>query len=224
MKSIVYSEIFDQAWKDMKSYIPLVAGLTLVYFLGASVASMIPYAGAALGAGLTGGYIVCLLRIRDGKDIGFSDFFWSFMNLSRFIHQVILSTIIFIGSLFGMLLFVIPGVWFIVASHLSAYIFVTQPEGANDAIGAVRSSINLTKDHWWQMFGLLGLIGVLNLFGILCFFFGVLVSVPLSVLVMIRAMEFFSQQLLEKSQTHSAAFVSAPFVPTDDSGFGSENK
>ena len=75
MKSIVYSEIFDQAWKDMKSYIPLVAGLTLVYFLGASVASMIPYAGAALGAGLTGGYIVCLLRIRDGKDIGFSDFF-----------------------------------------------------------------------------------------------------------------------------------------------------
>lgn len=216
MKSIVYSEIFDQAWSDMKSNIPLVAGLTLVYMMGVAVVTLIPYVGAALGAGLTCGYVVCLLRIRDGNDIGFRDFFWAFTSLSRFIHQLIMSMIVFTGSFLGMFLLLIPGIWFIVASHLSTYIFVTQPESKSDGIAAIRRSIQLTKGRWWQFFGLLCLLAVLNFFGFLCLLFGMLVSIPLSVLVMVRAMNFFEQQYSEIENLDAAKAVTV--VASSDNG------
>jgi len=181
-----YGDLFQQSWEWIREQLPLTAGLTLVYMVASGALHLVPIAGAFLAAALAPGYVVCLLRIRQKKPINFVDFFWCFNDFGRLLHYYLMVVLMTIAIVVGMIFLIVPGIYLVVALHLSSAWFVLRKQ---DAIVCLKASMDLVNGRWWYMAGLLLLLGLLNILGACFFVIGLLISVPLSVLVGVAAME-----------------------------------
>ncbi len=202
MSTLRYGEIFDHAWGQIKDKLPLVAGLTLVYFLATSVFSWIPSLGLFMSGFIHAGYVVCLLKIRDSNELSFNDFFWPFLDFNRLLQMALFLMIFSFLIGFGFILLVIPGIYLVVALSLGSLYFVTRKP---DAIEAIKMSLHLISNHWWQMFGLLILICLLNIAGAICFGIGLLLSMPMSVFILLRALDVLEKSSAEAPKTQQVS-------------------
>lgn len=181
-----YSEVFQKAWDSFKGNLAFTAGLTLVYVTAAAVLSQIPIAGWLMVAPLLAGYTRCLLQIRKGQEMGYQDFFWGFLDLNRLAQIVLIHLMVSLGTTVGFILFIIPGIWFLVSTFLASTHFVLF---GGDAINSIKKSMEIVKQNWFQFLGFLLLIGLLNLVGALCLVIGVLVTIPVTVLAAVIILE-----------------------------------
>lgn len=191
MSTLQYGELFDRAWNRMKNRLPLVAGVTLMYLMACSLVGGVPVAGAVLTAVFHAGYMVSIIKICEKNQMGFEDFFWAFMDGNRLLQLILLSLISVIAVAVGFICLVIPGIYLSVALFLAfPYFIIKNP----DAVESIKASLRMTKNHWWQMLGLLLLVGLLNIAGALCLGVGVLLSIPMSMLILIEACEILDAQ------------------------------
>lgn len=186
MSELTYGQLFDKSWDTIKKNLALSAGLTLVYFLAAIALNIIPFVGGVLAGLLTPGYLYCLIRIRDHQNIEFRDFFWSFQDFNRVLHWLVMYFVKIIAVVIGLILLIIPGIYIAVAVMVSEPYFVFRQQ---DGIEALKASAKLVTQNWWFMFGLVWLILFLNILGALCFLIGLLVTIPMSVVIVFYAME-----------------------------------
>lgn len=70
-----------------------------------------------------------------------------------------MSVVYFIPVMIGMFIFLIPGIYFLIAASLCFPIVIF--EGAN-VIDAISRSFKLIKDKWWSTFGLLFIMGMIQ--------------------------------------------------------------
>ena len=190
MSTVRYGDLFDKSWAAIRHDLPLVAGLSFVYFLATAAVAMVPTVGPWI-SGLFGfGYTVCLLKIRDKSAISHQDFFWSFLDFNRFLQLVVLHFLQTIMIVLGFVFLIVPGIYLAVALCLSSAFFVLRKQ---DAIESIRASFRIAGQHWWFLFGLGCLILLLNLAGTLCFLIGLLVTIPMSALILIFAFEALEQ-------------------------------
>lgn len=184
--SLSYSNLFNKSWDVIKDQLPLVAGLTLVYWVGALALSMVPVVGGFLSGPFTAGYMRCLMRIRDRQEIGYEDVFWGFMNLNRLAQLLVLGLIVGVLTVLGFIFLVVPGIWFAVASSLAtAYLVLAD----TDAVTALKKSLAAVKGQWFEVFVLLLILGCLFVAGALCFILGLLVTTPLAVMMLLQTAE-----------------------------------
>ena len=200
-----YGALFDKAWGWIRDQLPLVAGLTLVYGVALGVCSLLPIVGHFAAMAIGPGYLVCLLKIRDRQNMDFADFFWTFTDFNRLLHFYLMFVIQWILICVGFILLVIPGVYLAVALSLSSTYFVLREQ---DGIQSLKKAKALTEGHWWFLAGLFLLIGVLNILGALFFLIGLLITLPLSVLVAVAALE-----ALERKTPVSVIDVAATPLP-----------
>lgn len=186
MSELTYGQLFDKSWDTIKKNLALSAGLTLVYILAAIALNIIPFVGSFLAGLLTPGYLYCLIRIRDHQNIEFRDFFWSFQDFNRVLHWLVMYFVKIVAIVIGFILLIIPGIYIAVAVMVSEPYFVFRQQ---DGIEALKASAKLVTQHWWFMFGLVWLILFLNLLGAICFLIGLLVTIPMSVVIVYYAME-----------------------------------
>ncbi len=186
MEKLQYEPIFGNSWKSLKENMPLMVGLTLVYFFANMAVSQIPFFGFLFSLLVPAGYFFCLVQLRAGKDLSFQDFFWPFLDFNRFLHLLIYSIVQPLAIIFGFILLIIPGIYLSVSLSLGLVYFILRRQ---DAAVSFRSSIEMIKGNWWAMFGILILIVFINLLGLLCFGIGLLVSFPMSCLVLIEVLE-----------------------------------
>lgn len=186
MPNWTYSEVFQKAWDCFKGNLPFTAGLTLVYLIAAAVLGPIPVVGWLMLGPLLAGYTRCLLRIRKGEEMGYQDFFWAFLDLNRLAQIILIHVLISIGVTLGMILLVIPGIWFLVSTFLAATHFVLY---GGDAINSIKKSMEIVKQNWFRFFGFLLIMGLLNLVGAICLFIGILVTIPVTVLAAVIILE-----------------------------------
>lgn len=205
---LVYSEIFDSAWKSIKDDLALSAGLTLVFLVAAGVCSKIPFVGTIVSLPLGAGYIRCLLKIRAKETMGYGDFFWGFSNLNRLLHLILLNLLIGIGGAIGLVLLVIPGVWWFVATGFGLQIFVLKDV---DAVEALKSSLALVKGRWWNVFGLTLTGGLLVMAGFICLFVGALIAIPVATLAMV----FAAEKLMADPQILNPSTPPEPTTPVE---------
>jgi uncharacterized membrane protein len=66
---------------------------------------------------------------------------------------------IFVGSIVGFVLFVIPGVWFLISASMTAQVIAIEGLGP---IAAIKRSFSLIKGNWWETFGFTLLIGLIG--------------------------------------------------------------
>jgi len=208
MSTLQYGEIFDKSWQDIRGQLPLVAGLSFLYFLAAAVTIHMPVLGMFVNSFIHAGYVICLLSIRNKNEMGFADFFWAFGDFNRCLQLLVLFLVYNFAIIFGFICLIIPGIYFGVTLSLATSYFITRKQ---DAMESFKESSRLIKGHWWEMSVLLFLICMLNLAGALCLVVGLLISMPLSVFILLNTLD-----VLEKKQGALVAGqgVSLPIIST----------
>lgn len=100
----------------------------------------------------------------------------------------LLAVSILVGLLIGLgfILLVVPGIVLMIALQMAQYVVVDQKRGV---IESLYDSADLTRGVRWQLLGILILIVVMNVLGALPFALGLLVTVPLSSVVMAEVYE-----------------------------------
>ncbi len=186
-----YSEILNVAWGHIKNDLPLVAALTLVSMTGLAVCNSLAPLGNLLSFPFLAGYLRCLLKIRNRETIGYSDFFWGFLNFNRLLHLGLANLLVGLGFIFGLIFLLFPGIWWLIASSFALQLMVLKDL---DSVGAIQKSLALVKNRWWNVFGFTLLIAMINIVGTLCFFVGVLISIPVSAMAALGAVEFLMKE------------------------------
>jgi len=199
---LTYGKIVDTSWNAMKSQLALLAGLTLVWFLGVGSLSFIPAVGWMLSGPFTAGYIKALLRIRAKETIDFKDIFWGFLEVNRFIHLVLVSFLTSALTIVGLICLIIPGIYLAVATILSTQILVLQ---GTDSVESIKRSINIVKGRWWWFLGFFMLMAVLNLIGAAFFLIGIFITIPLTNYMLIVLVEAVSKEKGYRIEGDSAA-------------------
>ncbi len=94
---------------------------------------------------------------------------------------LIASIVFLVAVVLGMFLLVVPGL--IVATTFFVYGYVIADDrpanGRIGAIDALRTAADLSRGHRWPLFGLMMLLGLLNLVGVSCGF-GILITAPVT--------------------------------------------
>jgi hypothetical protein len=198
-------QIFWQSWEVVKQHLGLSAGLTLVLFLITGTAKFIPLLGNFLLVPFYFGYMRCLWKLKNNEAFDYSDFFWGWMDLNRLGHLILSQFLVSIFFTFGLLLLILPGIWIAVATALTSpcLLFLN----GTDSIGAIKESMALVKNHWWQVFGFLCVCLLILAMGALVLGVGLLVAFPLMTLMLL----FLTEKLQREKPTQAeAAFAPIP--------------
>lgn len=97
--------------------------------------------------------------------------YWNFLSTN------ILMGLIFLG---GLILFIIPGFYFMGRLAFASYISVDKNKSAEDSI---KESWNMTRDHGWSIFWKGFLIGLFILLGVLALFVGLFITYPIGIII-----------------------------------------
>ena len=186
MSALRFSPLFDKSWAAVKNNLPLIAALSLVYGVATAVMYRIPFLGHFASGLMSPGYLICLMKLKDKQDISMQDFFWSFLDLNRFLQLVILNIVIGFLVIAGFICLIIPGIYVSVClGFASTYFVIRNP----DAIESIKASFRLVKDRWWEVAGFLFMLALLNLAGAISLLIGLLVTIPMSALMLVFAIE-----------------------------------
>lgn len=109
------------------------------------------------------------------EDMWVPRYFWKYLG------TVLLSSVC---TFFGFLLFVIPGIILMTGWIFAVFLVIDRDLRP---VAALRESWRITRGNKWRVFLLLLLILLINLLGALCFFVGLFVTTPVSILAMAHA-------------------------------------
>ena len=166
----------------------LFIGFSIVAGLMSGVASLIPIIGSLAQAVITGiinlGYFYVARKIKLGEKPEFEDFFKPF---NAFGNIVGISLVVFILTLVGFLCLIIPGIYLGVAWSLSLpIIYFYSGVGLWDSMEASRRVV--TKNWWWFLLLFICIV-LINIVGAICLLVGLLITIPVSHLIMYSAFD-----------------------------------
>lgn len=148
------------------------------------------------------GLITIALKFLDGKTPEFNDlfsfqpFFWKYLGASILTGLVVAA---------GFILFIIPGIYWLIKFQFFGYFVVDQGCGP---VEALRRSSRITHTVKWKLLGFGLLCMVINWLGAIVLLVGLLVTVPLTLI----AYAFVYRKLL--GQTESAQVAITQPVPS----------
>ena len=191
---------FGTAWKLFKSNWKVMVGVALIMFLVGTgyglVEVLLTEAGMAgvavsllsflLSAWLSLGMFRVFLDIFDGKKPSIMVLFSQAGLILYFLGASILYGLMVVV---GLVFLVVPGFFLAIRFYFYNVLIVDKELGP---IKALKASWNLTKGHWWSIFGLTLLLALFNIAGALALIVGLLVTIPVSWMAMICAYRFLS--------------------------------
>lgn len=145
------------------------------------------------------GMIRITLKLCDNEKPKFSDLFSGFPLFWKYVAGSIVYGLIVV---LGILLLIVPGIIWAVKYQYFSYLIVDAGLGP---IAAIKKSAVLTKGSKWNLFMFGGLLGLINLLGVLCLLLGIFATAPATGM----AMAFVYRKLLAASDAQSV-----PTAPT----------
>lgn len=195
---------FARAWELYKMHpfffslymllIVSIQGMVVIY----AQAYMIVYS-ALLAPPLYAGFYLVANKLSRGEEVVYPDFFVGF----RFwIPTAVVSLLSQTLIALGLIAFVVPGVYLAVS-----YLFAIPMGifGGLDPWAAMEWSRKLITRNWWRFFGLLLVLVVFNLLGLVLAGVGLLVTIPLTFLVLYVVFEDLTREVFseeDSSATH----------------------
>jgi len=122
------------------------------------------------------GLIKISLRFCDQEKGKFSDLFTSYPLFLKYLFSSILYGLI---VLVGFILFIIPGIIWLIKFFFYDYFIVDKNVGP---IEALKRSSAITRGAKWDLFTFILLLGAINFLGALVFFVGLFVTVPITII------------------------------------------
>lgn len=190
-------ESIKYGWAKFKSNISISLLATLL-LLGAGSLSLDGHGiqsfffNVALGAFLLIlriGYTKIFLKLHDDESVKFTNIFEEYKLFFPYLGVTILTFLAVVG---GLILLIIPGIFWAVRFSLSSIIVVDKNIGP---IMAMKESYAMTKGLFWKLLGFWIVIALINLAGMVALFVGLLVTVPLSTLATVYVYRAVSQKV-----------------------------
>jgi hypothetical protein len=169
-------EIFQQDMGMFIAYTVLTMAISLA-------AAFIPFGPLLVSGPLTAGFYIVANKISKGETYEFGTFFKGF----DFFVQLLLYTLI--GGIFialGLLALIVPGIYLAVAYTFAPLFIIFAKMEFWDGMEYSRK---LITRKWWNIFGLILLLMLINTAGALAFLVGLLFTVPLSYCAIYAAFE-----------------------------------
>jgi uncharacterized membrane protein len=168
----------NEGWELFKKNMGGYIAYTVIFALIIFTVSLIPLLGAIgnilISAPLAVGFYLVARKITKNESYEFGSFFDGF----KFFGPLVLASLImgiFIGI--GFVLLIIPGIYLAV-SYVLTYQFVIF--GNYEFWDAMEASRKLITKNWFAFFGLMIVLGLINLLGVIALGIGVLFTIPLS--------------------------------------------
>lgn len=134
----------------------------------------LPFGGFLFAGPLSGGFFIVAYRIDRGRFVQIDHLFDGFkFFLPLFLGTWVSAILVFLGSL----AFIIPGIYLSVAYTFALFFIIF---GKVDFWKGMELSRKLVSREWFSIFGLVLVLGLLNLLGALAFGVGLLFSIPVS--------------------------------------------
>lgn len=171
-----------------------IQGMVVIYLQ----AYMIVYS-ATLAPPLYAGFYLVANKLSRGEEVIYPDFFAGF----RFwIPAAVVSLLSQTLIALGLIALIIPGIYLVVS-----YLFAIPMGifGGLDPWAAMEWSRKLVTRNWWQFFGLLLILVALNLLGLVLAGIGLLLTIPLTFLVLYVVFEELTREVFSEedpSATH----------------------
>ena len=139
--------------------------------IGALAMVALAVAEFVVGVGLT----LITLRIAQGKHVEYKNIIPPLQMLWHYALANILAGIIIVV---GFILFIVPGIYFALRFSMVRFAVI---EGAG-ITGSLRKSSDLTDGIKWKLLAFLLVICLVNILGMLLFFVGLLVTIPVTMI------------------------------------------
>jgi len=177
-----------RGWNLVKKDFWLLVGASFFVFLIMGGVGIVPIAGAIAGfiidGALLGGlYLLFLKRIR-GQPATTGEIFSGFSL--AFVQLMLAQIVVALLSCLGFLLCILPGIYLMVAWLFTLPLVIDKKL---DFWPAMELSRKVVTQHWWSMFGLLIVSGLINIVGVLACLVGVFVTVPIGLAALMYAYE-----------------------------------
>ena len=175
-----------RGWALVKANFWLLVGASFVGLL-ITAGCGIPYFGPVIslivGGPMMGGLYALLLKRMRGQSATFGD---AFVGFSLFLPLMLAHIVSGLLGCVGFILCLIPGIYLAVAWVFTLALVIDQ---RLDFWPAMELSRKVVTKHWWLIFGLLIVNGLIGLLGILCCVVGVFVALPVGLAAIMYAYE-----------------------------------
>ncbi len=146
---------------------------------------------------LTAGFFLVANRISRGVEVQFSNYFDGFSYWGILIVTSLVSGIL---TFFGLLALVLPGIYLAVAFTFAIPFALYS---GTDFWTSLELSRKLITMNWWKFFGFVLVLLVFNIAGLLCFFVGILVTIPVSYFAIYAVFEELTREALAEPEAIS---------------------
>lgn len=174
-----FGDYLSKGWSIFASKMGAFIGFTLIFLVINAVLGFIPVLGTlgsiVINAPLSVGFYIVARKIMNEEDTEFGDFFKGF---DHFLPLFLASLVSGIFVLIGIVLFVIPGIYLMIAYMFTSLIIINRDIGFFDAMELSRKLI--TK-KWFAFFGFAIVLGLINFAGILLLGIGILFTLPFTI-------------------------------------------
>lgn len=154
----IIPELIVQAYPDMNGILLFI--LSILHFVLIVIATM--------------GFLTICLKVARQEEFSFGDFF---KNIHLFPSFLLAFVLYYLGTVVGIILFVIPGIYFCVKYNLWPYFILDRSFKGLESLKASGQTMYGAK---WDMF--LFIIGAIfvNVIGLLCLIIGLFASMPIT--------------------------------------------
>jgi uncharacterized membrane protein len=193
MATFSKTEAVKTGWEKFKKYPWVLIGITLVVMILPSLVQYIlqmPFkspdpnemtpmmwigtlASVLISIFLTIGLIRVYLQLTDGKPIQFSDLFN--VKADEYVRYIIGSILYGLIVLGGLILLVIPGIYFGIKYQYYSYQIIDKQ---NDPLEAIKQSGHITKGNILNLFLFSLLLMLISILGVIALLVGILVAAP----------------------------------------------
>ncbi|MCK4855284.1 MAG: hypothetical protein KAT31_13495 [Bacteroidales bacterium] len=162
-----------RGWEILQDNIGMFIGYTLLTVAISVASAFIPFGSLLVSGPLTAGFYIVANKISKGEPYEFGTFFKGF----DFFVPLLLWTLI--GGIFialGLVALIVPGIYLAVAYTFVPLFIVF---GKIEFWDGMEFSRKLVTKKWWNIFGFVLLLMLINMAGALAFLVGLLFTIPL---------------------------------------------
>lgn len=171
-----YRELFAAGWEKTKTHFWFIVSAVAIYALIAAIIFPIPLIGSIASMLLTIVVTTVTLRISHNHTPEYEDFKRSLSSFSIVWHYFVASILYTLAVIAGTILFIIPGI--IIAIRLQFYMYTVIEHEHEDPLESLKRSWNMTRGHFWKLFGFLIVSGLLIAVSAIPLGLGLLFSLP----------------------------------------------
>lgn len=139
------------------------------------------------------GFIRYIMKLIKGESAKIKNIFHGVDSIEHFVFVVIVSLLVGMITLLGSLLFIIPGLIIGIGLIFAKFIIIENKGGEIEIVDALKKSWEITKGYKWKLLWIGILVILFNLLGLFALGIGLLITAPVSLILMVLIYKILSE-------------------------------